>query len=348
MSQISENNLLKYFNNTIFQVPLSITIKKNSYGYGLFSNTIIKKDDIIYSGVCFDCPNDDTMYNLTIQQGTDILKFNEINKTHSVKITDTERQLYTFDGFINHCCEPNTISTETLKCNNNNTNGIDSFEYNMIATKNINIGEELTCNYLLFDYECDGHSFDCCCEKDSCFKFINGFKNCTFTQQLNLLPNLDRDVLNLYKNDNSNMIIIDDIKCPTNLRITSDDDYFSLISCVSFKIGDIVLNNQTKKIPLDTQVILNINNKYVLLERHAFSTQKDHKVFFGFESFTNHSCNPNCEHIELTDDTYLMIAIRDINIGDEITCDYLAFDPENECEAFECRCNEACCKKIIK
>jgi len=57
--------------------------------------------------------------------------------------------------------------------------------------------------------------------------------------------------------------------------------------------------------------------------------------------FINHSCSPNCGiRGEIT-----FVAIRDIEIGDELTIDYAFLDNENY--SFECNCGNSCCRSII-
>lgn len=41
----------------------------------------------------------------------------------------------------------------------------------------IKAGEELTCNYLHYDPDCDGHQFICQCGSSKCFGEIKGFNN---------------------------------------------------------------------------------------------------------------------------------------------------------------------------
>lgn len=84
---------------------------------------------------------------------------------------------------MNHSCDPNTTSSIARV-----TSESHKFEFDQIAFKDINIGDEITCNYLLFDYTCDGHSFECKCGSENCYRNINGFKNCTLDQQLELFP----------------------------------------------------------------------------------------------------------------------------------------------------------------
>lgn len=57
--------------------------------------------------------------------------------------------------------------------------------------------------------------------------------------------------------------------------------------------------------------------------------------------FNNHSCNPNCGlRGEIT-----FVAIKDIDAGEELTCDYAFID--NEDYGFECNCGSQECRKSI-
>ncbi len=57
--------------------------------------------------------------------------------------------------------------------------------------------------------------------------------------------------------------------------------------------------------------------------------------------YNNHSCDPNCGmHGEIT-----FIAIRDIEVGEELTIDYAFID--NEDYSFECHCGSPLCRRII-
>jgi D-alanine-D-alanine ligase len=55
----------------------------------------------------------------------------------------------------------------------------------------------------------------------------------------------------------------------------------------------------------------------------------------------NHSCDPNCAFDGLN-----MIAIKNINKGEELTLDYAGFLDENM-EPFQCRCGSANCRRLI-
>lgn len=57
--------------------------------------------------------------------------------------------------------------------------------------------------------------------------------------------------------------------------------------------------------------------------------------------YINHSCNPNCGiRGEIT-----FVAMRDIEVGEELTIDYAFLD--NEDYSFQCTCGEKECRSII-
>jgi len=58
-------------------------------------------------------------------------------------------------------------------------------------------------------------------------------------------------------------------------------------------------------------------------------------------STINHSCEPNAGF----SDTITIVAMRDIEAGEEITWDY-AFS-QTLFKAFDCRCNASTCRKVI-
>ena len=60
----------------------------------------------------------------------------------------------------------------------------------------------------------------------------------------------------------------------------------------------------------------------------------------GVAAFINHSCDPNCESDEIEGHVWI-IALRDIEAGEELTYDYCLYDGDDEspcfCGAAQCR-----------
>ena len=59
--------------------------------------------------------------------------------------------------------------------------------------------------------------------------------------------------------------------------------------------------------------------------------------------YINHSCRPNC-YMRLTRGHLLFMALRDINPGEEITCDYVSTHHPDD---YPCRCKAAGCRGTI-
>lgn len=65
------------------------------------------------------------------------------------------------------------------------------------------------------------------------------------------------------------------------------------------------------------------------------------------DNFLNHSCSPNSFVKEIGRKFYL-IALKEIQKGEEITFDYDATDYDNADFAFACRCGSKKCRKAIR
>lgn len=77
-----------------------------------------------------------------------------------------------------------------------------------------------------------------------------------------------------------------------------------------------------------------ISDEYVIAAKRE-EEFKDVKVY------VNHSCNPNCGiHGEIT-----CVAMRDIDVGEELTMDYAMID--NEENSFICHCGANNCRHIV-
>lgn len=62
----------------------------------------------------------------------------------------------------------------------------------------------------------------------------------------------------------------------------------------------------------------------------------------GIAAFINHCCDPNCETDEIDGKIWIM-ALRDIQPGEELTYDYCLFDGEEDDEA-PCYCGAKSCR----
>ena len=95
---------------------------------------------------------------------------------------------------MNHSCCPNTYAPPTGRTSN-------TIEYETITTRPIAKGEELTCDYNVFDYECDGHAIDPCgCNAKECRGAVKGFKTLDLRSQIALLHQVEPEIFECFVN----------------------------------------------------------------------------------------------------------------------------------------------------
>ena len=67
---------------------------------------------------------------------------------------------------------------------------------------------------------------------------------------------------------------------------------------------------------------------------------------WGIDDYVNHSCDPN-SGIKKIADNFILIALRDIILGEEITFDYSTYMDENNWE-MDCNCGSQNCRGRIR
>lgn len=168
-------------------------------GVGLFAIDDIKKDEVI------------------LQSSYNIIEYDD--KLDSEHVSKFPRMLVDFDGitwdneniilryyngidkFMNHSCDPNTVTR--TKCYYILKQEV---EYEIIALKDINKNEELTCDYDTFIWS-DKMDSQCSCKSNNCRKNINGFMNLDNDIKEHLYPITDPwliDVHNYFQKKNTN------------------------------------------------------------------------------------------------------------------------------------------------
>lgn len=78
------------------------------------------------------------------------------------------------------------------------------------------------------------------------------------------------------------------------------------------------------------------------LDRYAYLDRNGSRVLcWDFGRYMNHSCEP----VSLSPGTPFELAVRDIEEGDELTCDYASLNLESE---LECRCGSPRCRGVVR
>eukprot|EP01001_Neometanema_parovale_P009044 NODE_5295_length_960_cov_117.323775_g5080_i0.p1 GENE.NODE_5295_length_960_cov_117.323775_g5080_i0~~NODE_5295_length_960_cov_117.323775_g5080_i0.p1 ORF type:complete len:198 (-),score=28.28 NODE_5295_length_960_cov_117.323775_g5080_i0:295-888(-) len=135
------------------------------------------------------------------------------------------------------------------------------------------------------------------------------------------------------------------------VRGTAKDGH-SLHTRIPIKAGEVVFSNTSLLLPMHFDLTVSVCGETFTLDPLLHTVnRKDCREYFGFDSFMNHNCDPNCKHVyeDGKDDTcYQIIAKRDLEIGDEIQCDYYDFDECLDGTEFDCKCGATNCRGLIK
>jgi hypothetical protein len=122
--------------------------------------------------------------------------------------------------------------------------------------------------------------------------------------------------------------------------------YLGMYSKIFFKEGEILYTRNAFPYNLDElneefELKTNIGDFKLFRDVHA-----DDRFVYGFDSFTNHSCNDNlfCKFYEKDDETFCdTIAKRDIQIGEELIFNYNKIYYDLKDRAFKCNCGSENC-----
>jgi len=124
---------------------------------------------------------------------------------------------------------------------------------------------------------------------------------------------------------------------------------YGLYSNKEFIKGDILYTGREEELPNGVSFYVDTNVGQIEVKSliHAVKHTETTRLFYGFDSFTNHSCEPNTYAKDTDKNRYIVIAVKDIKIGDELTSNYLLFDLYDDDYTFYCKCGyEKCFKKI--
>lgn len=335
-------------------VPEGLALCPSSCGgTGLFATKAFAKGEMVYEGKMMKVPNEAHKYALfTANQGS----FEMDTSIHSVQCSSTHLFKFSFDGFMNHSCDPNTYNPpQTVEEEYCGT-------YRRVASKGIFAGDELTCNYNLFEYDCGTKTIESCkCGAKRCMKKVAGFKYLSDIAKEGFLSEVEEYVLHMADKEGiikycgtlvvpETVRIVESVeKCPTGT--------FQLCAARAFKQDETIFVNQSELVGCGglsgkvrpVVVELPSGTRVWLKREHFCRRSEDTWEFFGFDSFQNHSCDPNTKMVYSDNSlSYSLVAVRKIDSNEELTVDYETIDANLDKDQFSCKCGAIECRGIIK
>ncbi|GFH49475.1 hypothetical protein CTEN210_05951 [Chaetoceros tenuissimus] len=253
------------------------------------------------------------------------------------------RQIYGFDAFMNHSCDANTYHPLVSRSS-------EMMSYQAIAIRDIFPGDEITCDYAFFDYECNGHEIEqCLCGSPKCRGKMMGFQGLSLQEKISILPYCELEIVSTFFRENNDITLLrSEIPPGVDLIVKPNDTH--LVATRTFEAAELVFENKSTLIPthdLSKTYVLECNGKYFLMDNlHHFIHRREYSEAVGFDCFMDHSCCPNTSQVYQDSTTYVVRANHLIQPGDRITMDYTSLD-SLERVSFQCNCGSAVCKGLI-
>jgi len=192
--------------------PPGVEVRACPYGMAMYSTAPFRIGETIYMGRNYEIPNKFATWTLSIyptgsvrrNAATDCLELDlrvtpqqcmQDTATHTVEFTPTRRWLFIFDGHMNHACDP-TVYSNPLRPEVPGQEEGGILVYDTKALKDLRGGEEITCDYNVFEYDCKEKGIPkCFCGAPACIGAVRGFRFLTKPQRVARLPFVDDAVL---------------------------------------------------------------------------------------------------------------------------------------------------------
>jgi hypothetical protein len=317
--EIEKNNVTLTCNSDLIEIkgviPEGIYISKGKYGYAVYSSKHFKKDEFVFRGKFILIDDKEALIKMHLSPYEDQTKVETYNlnfTTHTVNTWNKKRQLYFFDSFMNHSCDPNIVGF----CEPEN-------QYYNFALKDIYPGDEITSDYTLFEYDCvNKNILKCECNGGGCLGKTLGFKYLTPEQKKIRINDVDEDIFNLwvqefkFKPDDQNEgVFVEKLNLPDGFHFTDDE---ILKASKSFNPRDVLFEGRATIINENTIVIVIINEKKIWLE---LETDEDlTKNYKGIASFIKNSDKANVQIKMISKNDFQIVAVKSINENDELLC----------------------------
>lgn len=129
-----------------------------------------------------------------------------------------------------------------------------------------------------------------------------------------------------------------------NLRVEKSKNGYGIFAKKDFLKGEKVFEIKGELMTLNEDEVVDKKNR-----DNAFRFSKDEYISPQGEigDFLNHSCAPNSGIIKMGN-KLLLVAVRNIKRGEEITMDYSTIIAEDDIWEMNCHCGEKNCRSIIR
>ena len=154
--------------DSVFASPPGVALSRGPHGLRLIVTRPYRAGEVIYESPWWTVPDEDHEFMAVVIVNNRPEPVT-ITRMHSVRYDDT-RSLDIPGCFMNHSCDPSSYTRDIVHPGEQFAS-----TYEQIATRDLAPGDEITCDYTLFDWDCDGHTFECTCGSANCYGRVAGF-----------------------------------------------------------------------------------------------------------------------------------------------------------------------------
>lgn len=322
--------------HTIYStLPDGLDITSNSYGRCLVATQTFPAGATIYHEsiplVAVSALPETTWLVIQNRPGLEPIALD--HRTHHVLIGD-RKQTYGFESFTNHSCDPNTRPVHWQVFEDP-----DRIEFDTIAVKEIHAGDEICCDYALFDYACHGHEIAAClCGAQQCRGRCLGFKGLTDEQKLQVMPlALPLVVQHYVEEEKLTRLSVaspstERVELITDCRDSSSSVHAYLKTRAAVREGDEIcelssplLSDETALRRNTSKVLVSVGEKvYLFLDnkKHLIRGAEGRERLFVWHSLLRdaeeNDISANCAVVESEGAAFKLIATKNLQAGDRL------------------------------
>ena len=158
------------------------------FGLGLYATRDFAKGSVLYRASCVLTDRNEV-------PGIDYDHFCVFDVEHG------KFQVYGFDRYMNHSCEPNCVTTDPRYVEG-------GLVYSMTALADIKAGSQLFEDYFHFEYD-EMKIVDCACGAENCQGKINGFRNLPLVEKLRRVSLCEVSLIEKWVKDDPTVKVIE-------------------------------------------------------------------------------------------------------------------------------------------
>ena len=320
--------------------PNDLEARLTPAGYmGIFTKRAFTRSELIYEGEAVLIPN--MPGKIKVRTANSDHFFDTI--THCVWDEPTDKRVFYagIDLYMNHSCAANSTSVNSsgsARIQHSASDQPVSGRYFQVATRDIALGEQVTCDYDLIEWNCLDKGIDPCkCGEACCRGSALGFQHLPKDQQRRFIGEAN-ELWNIWRQHNPDVLLCDLSVPSEQVRVSvSDHRRPDLAAARAFAEGELICQSMSLLVDDDavksiiascpnpdsvpSGLILPSVTLELALESYTTSRGGSIREFHGISSFRAQSDEPNTRLVYLDQKRWQLHALKALKSGEQLTVD---------------------------